>query len=352
MTDPDASAPQLPMDSRGEGESELSATQRLRQQRLRAEYTARINRVIDYIGAHLTDELKLEPLAKLASFSPYHFHRLFAALTGETLGQFVTRLRLERAATQLRADPSKPVTEVALDCGYASSASFSRAFRAAFRQTPSEWRDGDSNLSTAASKYGMPKGSLGEDSFDVRTHSDPHTNRLRWRISMNTNATKKLEADVHVSELPEVTVAYLRHIGPYAGDAQLFERLFGKLMSWAGARDLLGPQARMMCLYHDDPSVTEESKLRVDCCLSVAPDTAVDGEVGKQVVPAGKYAVARFELAMDQYSEAWQTVMGGWMPESGYQPADGPCCERYLNDPSTHPEGKCIVELLVPVKPL
>ena len=69
-------------------------------------------------------------------------------------------------------------------------------------------------------------------------------------------------------------------------------------------------------------------------------------------IDGGQYAVARFELATNEYPDAWNAVYGGWLPESGYQPKDGPPLEIYRNEPGQHPEGKCIVDICVPVKPL
>ena len=82
------------------------------------------------------------------------------------------------------------------------------------------------------------------------------------------------------------------------------------------------------------------------------PGTEVDGEVGTMTIPAGTYAEARFELLPDEYADAWNAVFGAWMPESGYKPSDGPPFERYLNDPKQHPEGRCVVDICVPVEPL
>lgn len=106
----------------------------------RAEYVARINRVRDYIDEHLSDPLTLTELAEVAAFSPFHFHRIFAAMVGEPSGQYVRRLRLERAAQQLVASPRKPITAVALDCGFSGSAPFARAFKESFGVSASEWR--------------------------------------------------------------------------------------------------------------------------------------------------------------------------------------------------------------------
>ena len=162
-----------------------------------------------------------------------------------------------------------------------------------------------------------------------------------------------LRAEVEVKDLPDLHVAYVRHVGPYAGDAALFKQLFGRLFTWAGPRGLIRfPETRLLSVYHDSPETTDEGKRRLDVCMTVPPGTPVDGEIGKRTIPAGKYAVARFEIAPDQYRDAWNAVFAGWLPESGYQPSDGPCFEMYLNDPEQHPEGKHVVEICVPVRPL
>ena len=319
----------------------------------RAEYVARINRVIDHIQAHLDGELSLVVLAKVASFSPFHFHRVFAAMVGETLNQFITRLRAERAAARLSLNPGQSITEIALDCGYSSPAAFSRAFREAFGVSPSAWRDGgrrDRKIGKEESKPGQSKSNPGKDFAVVSFHIDLQTNQPTWRVQMKA---KKAEIVVDVKELPEMHVAYVRHIGPYAGQGQLFAESFGKLMRWAAPRALIRfPQTKMLSVYYDDPHVTEESRLRVDCGMTVPPETQAEGEVGRTTLPAGKYAVAHFELGEHEYSEAWKAVMGGWLPESGYQPDDRPCFELYLNDPKQHPQGKAIVDICVPVRPM
>lgn len=316
----------------------------------RQEYWARINRALDYIEAHLDGDLALEEIARAAFFSPYHFHRIFSALMGETVSQFVQRIRLEKAASLLRAHPRRPVTRVALEVGYANHAAFSRAFRATFGQTPSDWRKPPSE---AFSKIGTEEGKeckdqAGPEGYSSTTSMDEDEHRKR-----REEMADELKMDVRVEDLPEVTVAYIRHVGPYAGDSELFQNLFERLFQWAGPRNLLRfPETQILSIYHDDPSVTEEAKLRTSVGISVPQDTDISGEIGKMNLPAGRYAQARFELEPHQYEAAWNTVYGGWLPDSGYQPAEGLPFERYLNDPKDHPQGKHIVEICLPVAPL
>src|SRR6516225_2988235 len=104
-----------------------------------SEYAQRINRVIDYLRANLDRQVKLQELAKVACFSEFHFHRIFGAVSGETLNDFTNRLRLEKAARLLRYSDHS-LTDIALDCGFSSSATFSRAFRSGFDTSPSQFR--------------------------------------------------------------------------------------------------------------------------------------------------------------------------------------------------------------------
>lgn len=319
----------------------------------RTEYYRRIHCAQDYIERHLDEPLALEAIAKAAALSPYHFHRLYSAITGETLHQFIQRLRLEKAKSQLTCYPEKPITEIALDCGFSSSATFARAFRAEYHMSASVYR--------SRARFGP-----GSEEFDggkickaIRKDGKATSNET-WekeavdteRVSTRSVPVPIAAKHVTVENMEAFTVAYVRHVGPYAGDGALFGRLFGRLAAWAGPRGLLGPKTRSLCIYHDNPDVTEPAKLRLSCCVSVPPGTKAEGEVGVMEIPSGKYARAHFEISEKEFGGAWQWFLGQWMPESGYQPADGLCYELCLNEPSEHPEGKHVVELVEPVKPL
>lgn len=305
----------------------------------RAEYAARFNRVLDYIQAHLAEEMDLETLATVACFSPYHFHRLFHGWMGETLRDFIFRLRVERAATQLHYNPGKTITEIALDCGFSSSSTFARAFKAFHGVSASEWRN-RKNRKTDRKGCEAELG-LANASWNATDGLGPFR---------EVPVTMKI--DVDVKQLEPLPVAYLRHVGSFQNNTGLFERLFGRLCGWAGPRGLLGPGTQFLSIYHDNPEVTEAAKLRLDVAISVSPDTKVDGEIGKQVLPGGMYAVTRVRIKPEQYGEAWDALMGGWFPGSGYQPDDRPCFELYLNDPKSDPEGMHEVAICEPVKPL
>ncbi len=314
---------------------------------MRDEYISRINRVIDYVDAHIDENCSLQTLAEVACFSPYHFHRIFKALSGETLHQFTQRLRVEKAATQLINWPERSITDIALHCGFSSSAAFARSFKKTFHTSPSQWRF-EKNLEK--SKNCTIKSKKWKD-FDISSYYiDQTTNERTWTIKEENGKI----LTVAVQDMPELYVAYVRHTGPYRGNGELFENLFKKLIKWAGPRELLSsPEATFLSIYHDSPHITAEQKLRTSACLTVSEETSVTGEVGKMKIPGGKFAVARCELSgSDGYEEAWNFIVGGWLPESGYQPDDRLYYEIYRNTKKEHPEGIHIVDMCIPVKPL
>jgi AraC family transcriptional regulator len=310
----------------------------------RAEYLARIHRVQDHVERHLAEELRLEDLARVACFSPFHFSRVYAAVTGESVREFVLRLRLERAASQLRLHQDRSVTEIALDCGFGGPAAFARAFRAAFGLSATQFRK--------KCKAVRKRGEEPEDGpgYLLPVGAAPDVPEAAGgRVApMRTRKVKAPEA-VRVEDLPATTVAYVRHVGPYAGDVELFGRLFGRLGQWAGPRGLLGPQSRWLTIYHDDPNVTAPERLRISACVTVPPGTAGERDVSVMELPAGRCVVAHFTLHPREYEQAWNWLMGEWLTESGYQPDDRPCYEVYRHelDAPVH-----LVDLVQPVRPL
>jgi AraC family transcriptional regulator len=302
------------------------------------EYRARMNRVLDYIEEHIGEEFSLEELASVAAFSKYHFHRIFAAVMGESLFSFITRVRVERGAIYLVNQPKKSITELSGECGFSSSALFSRTFRNRFGMSPTEWRRRGGPISNESQR---------DSNGGKADHWEPP-----YRMGQHhTDGRIPMEGSVTITEFPQMHLAYLRHVGPYMGDGALFERLWSKLLLWAQPRELFNPpETKMICLYHDNPEITDSDKLRLSVCISVPEDTEVSGEVGKMSLEGGRYAVARFEVDETQYGEAWQWVYGTWLPQSGYQPADGAPFELY---PEMEPkDGRMSVDICVPVKPL
>jgi AraC family transcriptional regulator len=307
---------------------------------LHPEYIYRINKTFDYIESNLEKSITLEELASVANFSKFHFNRIFHAIVGETPFQFILRVRIEKAATLILTNKKESISEIAHKCGFSDISIFSRNFKKYFQISASQYRISKSK------KSNLSQQNSNRHQTDVKPvqYFCPELKTIKYRTNM------KLNKSVEVKELPKMTVAYIRHIGPYKGDEKLFEGIWNRLFSWAGPRDLIGGKDfKSLVIYHDDPNVTIEDKLRMSVCITVPPETKVDGEVGKMEIAAARYVIARFELTAMDFQQAWDWVFGQWFPTSGYQPDDKPCFEMYPEEPK---DGKFIVDICIPVKPI
>ncbi len=280
------------------------------------EHNERILRALVHIQENLDGELSLEVLAGVAGYSPYHFHRVFRGMVGESLSEHVRRLRLERAALRLRRG-EQPVTEVALDAGYETHESFTRAFRARFGRAPSDWRKE------------RPEAPPPEAPSGVHWREDGAPSSLQDQPPADPPGAVRIEAR------DPIHVAFLRHTGPYDQVGRTWSRLF----QWAAIKGLLMRKTEVIGVAHDDPDVTPPDKVRYDACLRVGRPLEPEGHVGFQTIPAAEYAILSHRGPYDTLGEAYVWFCGRWIPESGREMADRPCLEFYLNSPlDTAPE--------------
>jgi len=312
------------------------------QENSRIEYRARINRVMDYIDQHLDQSLELKTIADIANFSPFHFHRIFSFLIGETPIDYIQRLRVEKAAWKLRESTPETITEIAYGCGFGSVSLFSRTFKKHFGMTPSQFSKADKPVYSQNGKLFSKNGQM------LRKNLKSDRGENADLCIVESNQFYFMKANIEVKEMPEMKAIYVRHIGTFNQIGQAYEKLF----KWAYPRGLYTQNvSKSASITHDDPSVTELEKVRQSACIIIEEDVKVDGEIGKLTIPGGKYAVGHFELGFADFEKAWNS-MCNWFVESGYQQGDGCTYELYHNDYTTHPEQKHIVDICIPVKPL
>ncbi len=161
-------------------------------------------------------------------------------------------------------------------------------------------------------------------------------------------AMSEVILDITRVRLPMRTLAFVRNVGPYAGDAALFERLFGRVVASLSKRNLMGPDSQAITVYHDDPESVPADEQRISVGFSVPEGTTPDGDVQVMTLPESDYVVGSFELLPHEYGRAW-TDTYAYMGEHAFTPSGGPMYEAYKNDPREHPEGKHLVDICVAV---
>src|SRR5262245_14335503 len=305
----------------------------------RLEYEARVNRVVDYIREHLAEELSLAGLARVAAFSPYHFHRVFRAISGETLFSFIHRQRIEKAAGALLSHADESVLAVALDHGFASAASFARAFKTHFDMSATEWRGGGAHRWQARQR---------RDSNPGKQLRKPRKASPRARPQ---SGSRERPMSIRVSELPPRHVAYMRYVGPYG--AQGIPDLWIKFNKWLEGRGLLTDTRLTLGVGYDDPRITAGEKCRYDACVVVPQNFVPDRWVTAMDVAGGRYAVAEFVGTAHEIEDAWGRVFAAWLPQSAWQPDDRPCFEAYQGNPMVDARaGVFRCQLCLPLRPL
>ena len=257
--------------------------------------------MLTHVHEHLDGALDLEELARVACFSSFHFHRIFAAMTGETIADHVRRLRLERAAMELRSG-GKQVIQVALDAGYEAHEAFTRAFKAAYGVSPMEFRHAPRPIAIRPAPSGV--------------HFRPGTPLTTFNMNHSTRTVMK----VITRKIKPMRVACLRHVGPYEDVKQTWIDLRTSL----SADKQIGKRSLFIGIGHDDPSVTPASKLRYDACITVGEEYEPKKPVETQRIAGGDYAVAK-NCAVGKIKDAFHYLYGKWLARSsrGLRPAPG-----------------------------
>jgi AraC family transcriptional regulator len=292
------------------------------------DYRERILSVLVHIQQNLDAALSIEALARRAYFSPFHFHRVFRGMVGESVMQHVRRLRLERAAMRLKHGDD-PVTRIAFDAGYETHEAFTRAFRSMFGVAPSRFRD-------RARAVSLP----------------PAPSGVHYAAASDTAAIEFREKEarpmqVEVRRIPPMRVAFKRHTGPYMEVGRTWETF----VPWLGSQGLLGAETQFIGVGHDDPEVTPPEKVRYDACVTVDDRFEPEGEVGVTTIGDGEYAVTVHHGPYEKLGETYAALCGEWVPRSGRELRAAPCLEFYLNDPESTESEELLTEVCVALEP-
>lgn len=281
--------------------------------------------VLIFIQKNLDNELSLEEYARVAHFSPYHFHRIFRGMVGESLHEHIRRLRLERAASRLKRT-DMAIVEIALEAGFDSHEAFTRAFRALLACSPSQYR--------------RDKGAGAACGDGVHYQEGEPMNELQLPVG-------DAMMEVRIEKMEPMTVAFVRHVGPYAQVRTAWERLCSRL----GREGLLGPRTQFIGICHDDPEVTAPEKVRYDACVTIPSGFTARDDVGVQTIGGGEYAVTTHVGPYERLGQTYAKLLGQWLPASGRELRSEPSLEFYRNTPeSTDPES-LITDIYAPLEP-
>lgn len=297
---------------------------------MNADHFKRINRAIHFIDENLDEDLSLEKVAEAAYYSPFHFHRVFKELIKEPLNIYITRKRIEKAASILMRQKEVSISQLSLRYGFNGNSAFTRAFKKFYGMSPTEFKNSSPNryskINHIDSKNGKAIGVFEEYICDIS----------KYEKAMNTS--------IEIKELPRMELAYISNMG-----LANLENTFGRLHECSIQKGLFNtPGVKMLTIYHDSFKITAPDKVRMSACVLLNAPIKVDGEIGLKTIDKGKYIIGHYELSPYELGDTWSKLFV-WLNQNGCKTTERNCFEIYHNDFKTHPDGKFIVDLCIPI---
>ncbi len=282
------------------------------------DHRERIIRVLVELQRRLDEPVDAAQLASVACISPFHFHRVFRALVGESVMEHVRRLKLERAGHRLKFSDDL-VSEIAVAAGYDSHEAFTRAFGGLFGESPSEFR---------RRRRSIPcPGAVCEVHWNV----DADVSTFR------SEAMRPIELET--IERATIRAAFVRHVGDYMGVMEAWTRL----LEWAAARGIA--VARPFGLVHDDPDVVAVERRRYDACIATSAEVTADSDVGIIVIPGGRFVSTLHVGPHEELPAVYGRIALAYLDGTRGVLAPDPAIEWYLDDPQVTPPQHCRTEI-------
>lgn len=297
------------------------------------EYKRRIIRIIKHIDNHLDDDLSLEKVAALGAYSPFHFHRIFKLITGETLQNYIIRKKIEKSALYLALRKNVDIKEIYMELGFANHSVFNKTFKKYYGKSPSEFRR---SAPESFHKILQVESKNGQVDTVFRQYICNVENLLNWR-TMNLK--------IKVTELQEMNLACVMSLG--LADV---EKSYDVLINWAKKKQLFPREnVKMISVYHDSFKVTPPEKVRIHASMLLDnPLMEQEGEVFPETIEAGKFIIGSGEVTLNDFEKSWASLFL-WMNENQYSIRKAFPFEIYHSNFKEHPEGKMMVDFCIPI---
>ncbi len=260
---------------------------------------SRINDVLFYIHQDISRDLNAGDLAKVAAYSEQHFHRTFKRVVGESVHQYIRRIRMEYAANQFMFDPHSPVIDIVNKSGFSSASSFNRAFKETFNMSPREWRK-----------------------HELQTSDKPYLKDHEIAQAYQRTASVELPSP-NIIEVPSRMAAYVRHTGYNRSISNAW--LLLKAWAMTEGRDFSAQYG----LHHSNPAWIELTHCRYVACIEIDKPISMRGVVNQFTIPGGLHAVFRLQGVYGELLPKLSAILEGWLPKSGFKLRSTPAYAHY-----------------------
>jgi len=277
------------------------------------EHKVRINEVLYHIYTNLSSKFSIEELAKISSYSPFHFQRIFKELTQKSVVTYIKSARLEWAANLLIFNPESTITEIAHTCGLKSSATFTNEFKKYYEMTPSSWR-----------KNGY------------KVHKYCETSKINKEVDFSTIKIKKID---------NIKIAYMRHLGYDSCIQDTWQKFLYLLETQF---DIKNP--KMIGFHHSNPSITSVKDCRYGACIEIEDyNIEPKGDIGTGEIAGGLFATIKYQGEYNDVLYLYKKLYYEWLPRSEFEAINGKAHVIYYKNHFVEADGKFDIEFRIPI---
>lgn len=303
-------------------------------------HAQRIQRVIDHIHDHSADDIDSATVAEVAQLSAYHWHRIYVAVTGESVVATLRRVRLQRSATALLRD-DRPIAEIAADCGFDNLQAFTRLFSRTYGVPPGRFRS-----SSASTEGHRPVTGASKQTPSAADASSPAAGKPDSGNTMELADEQAVTRPIDISRRAALRLVGLWHQGDYHEIGRVFEKVMAaaEIESWPRS------EAFTVGVYFDDPDVVAMEQCRSFAGVPVPEDFHTPEGYETQHVPGGLHASCLHTGPYALLSDSYRYLYREWLRGAEQEARDKPCYEAYLNTPYNTPPAELQTLICMPLQ--
>ena len=279
----------------------------------KSEHKVRINEVLYHIYTNLSTKFTIEELARISSYSPFHFQRVFKDITNKSVIIYIKETRLEWAANLLIFNHESTITEIAHTCGLKSSATFANEFKKKYGMTPTAWR---------------------KDGYKIHKY-DKILNKNK-EVDFSTIEIKKMD---------DIKIAYMRHLGYNSCIKDTWQKFLFLLETQYRIT-----KPKMIGFHHSNPSITSIKDCRYGACIELEEENIEPkGDIATGYISGGLFATIKYQGIYNDVLYLYKKLYYEWLPSSEFDAINGKAHVIYHKNHFIEEDGKFDIEFRIPV---
>lgn len=281
----------------------------------------RYKKLLSFIDENFKEPINIERIEEVCHYSYRNINRIFEALHHETIGKYIKRLRLEKAAQYLKYSEA-PVADIGFEVGFESRAAFSKAFKNKFGCSPLAFRTSSESI-------------MG----------------ITQRALLKEEGTERQELQFEIEYAPAFEYLFLEYRGDYQAILAI-EKVWEQLLEYASKKELLNNQSYLFSEIIDDNEISDKINLRYNLGLILEKPLPFEPQGLFRINKHARQKYVKFTHQGSHQScyEFYNKIYAYWMLDVKYELEDLPTLEFYPNFEESLPADDLITEIYIPIR--